>query len=335
MVFEGSLDELSSLKLPHDTAFSVVIDASWYKSEESTSYGDAHYEFNVIIRNKAEFFVSATEIKAGGFITLTVKNAQTLSKLFYTADGDALVSTPEEYSDNETAAIQSIYSFSPNFVLNASTAQAIIAFPADLPSLTFEFQLSYGASEQDFSIKVEKQSYTDYAFSKAKKELKAILSDEGMSKIKNTLNKIPNSPQDTVFFDYAFSAPQNFTSGYTYFNYVIPNDSDEGFISFGNEYLATTKGGQAVNALNSGIVTKVGKTSQLGNYVVIDHGLGLKTVYCGLSDVNVSVGSAISQNVSIGKCGTSPMVSEDGFLLMCVANDTVINPLHIIGKNIK
>ena len=331
LLFEGSLEELSFLKLPNDTVFKVVVEASWYKTENEDPYGDAHYEFNVILRNKAEFSVSADNIKTGDFLVITAKNVQNLSKLFYTAKTPVEM---QDYTDKETTSIQKIYNFVPTFTLNGDIAQAIIPFPFDLPTTTFEFELSYGAAEQSFVIAINKTTPQNYDFSKDEKIISSVISKKGIQKIEAAIFDSTPQAQSTVFTDYDFSEPANFSSGYSCFSNIIPKNSNNSFLSFGNEYLSSSPGGQAVKVLNSGIVIKTGSTPELGNYVVIDHGLGVKTIYCGLSDINVSKGSVVSKNSSIGKSGSSPLVSSDGFLLICTVNDTIINPSCILNKNI-
>ncbi len=65
--------------------------------------------------------------------------------------------------------------------------------------------------------------------------------------------------------------------------------------------------GKRIEASFSGKVTvsKYSTTSGYGNYVVIDHGAGWKTLYAHLKSRNVSVGEIVHSGHKIGECGHS------------------------------
>jgi murein DD-endopeptidase MepM/ murein hydrolase activator NlpD len=94
-------------------------------------------------------------------------------------------------------------------------------------------------------------------------------------------------------------------------------------------------GGMAVRALNVGTVVERGNCDYLGNYVVIDHGLGLRTWYCWLSSVDVDKGDVLAKGEQLGKCGTDGLLSSRGVLIICSVYHTLIDPDFILGKEIK
>jgi hypothetical protein len=65
------------------------------------------------------------------------------------------------------------------------------------------------------------------------------------------------------------------------------------------------KSGLPIIAAGSGIVTTSGYHSSYGNYVVIDHGDGLSTLYAHLSARGVQKGDRVSAGQEIGKCGST------------------------------
>ena len=66
-----------------------------------------------------------------------------------------------------------------------------------------------------------------------------------------------------------------------------------------------------VEAANSGNVAFTGDLGLYGNAVIIDHGLGLFTLYGHLSAIDVKVGDAIKQGQVIGKTGETGFAGGD------------------------
>jgi murein DD-endopeptidase MepM/ murein hydrolase activator NlpD len=64
-------------------------------------------------------------------------------------------------------------------------------------------------------------------------------------------------------------------------------------------------------AANSGVVAFVGDLGIYGNTVIIDHGLGLFTLYSHLSAIDVKVGDPIKQQQPIGKTGETGLAVGD------------------------
>jgi murein DD-endopeptidase MepM/ murein hydrolase activator NlpD len=66
-----------------------------------------------------------------------------------------------------------------------------------------------------------------------------------------------------------------------------------------------------VEAANSGIVSFTGDLGIYGNAVIIDHGLGLSTLYGHLSSIDVKEGEQIKQQQIIGKTGETGLAVGD------------------------
>ncbi len=66
-----------------------------------------------------------------------------------------------------------------------------------------------------------------------------------------------------------------------------------------------------VEASNSGTVTFTGDLGIYGNAVILDHGLGLFTLYGHLSSIDVKVGDAVQQKQILGKTGETGLAAGD------------------------
>jgi murein DD-endopeptidase MepM/ murein hydrolase activator NlpD len=74
--------------------------------------------------------------------------------------------------------------------------------------------------------------------------------------------------------------------------------------------LSVTKHSPA-EAANRGVVAFIGDLGIYGNTVIIDHGLGLFTLYSHLSSVDTKVGEQIKQKQIIGKTGETGLAAGD------------------------
>jgi murein DD-endopeptidase MepM/ murein hydrolase activator NlpD len=91
--------------------------------------------------------------------------------------------------------------------------------------------------------------------------------------------------------------------------YVYKDESIDQAYHLGYD-LSVTKHYPA-EAANSGIVAFVGDLGIYGNTVIIDHGLGLFTLYSHLSAIDVKVGDQITQRQVIGKTGETGLAAGD------------------------
>jgi murein DD-endopeptidase MepM/ murein hydrolase activator NlpD len=66
-----------------------------------------------------------------------------------------------------------------------------------------------------------------------------------------------------------------------------------------------------VEAANSGVVSFAGDLGIYGNAIIIDHGLGLSSLYGHLSSIDVKVGDPIKQQQVIGKTGETGLAVGD------------------------
>ncbi len=91
---------------------------------------------------------------------------------------------------------------------------------------------------------------------------------------------------------------------YTYNNETIDNAYHLGYdLSVTKQY--------PVEAANSGAVAFAGDLGIYGNAVILDHGLGLFTLYAHLSAIDVKVGDPIRQRQALGKTGETGLAVGD------------------------
>lgn len=141
-------------------------------------------------------------------------------------------------------------------------------------------------------------------FVKVNKELRK----ENEAKIKSITEKSTPS----MFWTGAFTqlsnskVEANFADARTY---VYKDETIDNAYHLGYD-LSVTKHYPA-EAANSGVVAFTGDLGIYGNTVIIDHGLGLFTLYSHLSSIDVKVGDQIKQHQALGKTGETGLAAGD------------------------
>ena len=83
-----------------------------------------------------------------------------------------------------------------------------------------------------------------------------------------------------------------------------------------------------VPAANSGRVVFAGDLGIYGNCVIIDHGLGLQTLYGHLSQIDVATGAEVGRGQEIGRTGTSGLAGGDHLHFDVLVSGQQVNPIE-------
>jgi hypothetical protein len=84
-----------------------------------------------------------------------------------------------------------------------------------------------------------------------------------------------------------------------------------------------------VTASNRGIVLFADYLGIYGNCVVIDHGLGVQSLYGHLSTMDVKPGDAVEKNQQIGRTGVTGLAGGDHLHFTLLINGVAINPIEM------
>ncbi len=312
LIYEGSREALSKLMIRTSGAIRITLDARWKESEGALFHGEVSYSFDAILRDRSEFSLSNDVLSDGGFIILSCSNIKDISKIVFNSDSE----------------------YSPTFSRNGSNVQALIPYPKNTNKTSFDFTVSYGASSKHFSVKLSSASQDEsntHTLSTSSKSISDAMSATARNKLDYIINELSLKASSTVYFQGNLYSPldSGFAAGYNFGDTVTVPDESISITTFGNEYFSSTDG-QSVLAVCSGNVIATGSCDTLGNYIVIDHGLGLMSWYCHLSDFDTSVGKTLAVGDSVGKSGVGGFADTDGFLLLFTLKNELLNPSVIL-----
>lgn len=329
-----SLKELSSLNASEGDELLIKIDAEWSEANSSiSSFGKQAYEFAILCSKPSLFTLSSNEAFGGEFIIISISNVDNADSIKYLPDIPESHKTADlwERSTKTYKALDALYNYKPIFAKEGSHAYALLPIPSGIPDMNFDFSLSCGISRASFSLELKAPTLSDISFSESSPNKNITLTSGQKAEFSRIVFSLTHITNDLKLFDGEFLSPEDhgFAKNIGY-NTVINGSFD----MLANNYSAKEIGGTPILSLAAGRVMQVGHSELLGNYVIVDHGLGLSTWYCGLSDTNVSLGDFIKKGDILGKAGSSSALCNNGVNIICSVGEVLIDPNNIIGKSI-
>jgi murein DD-endopeptidase MepM/ murein hydrolase activator NlpD len=323
LLYDGtitSLSELQNLEITRHTELKFVITASWDQTDECEYYGSATYEFNTLIKAPAECNLGEAEIEHGDVVVLSGVNVDNATDVQVTFE-PALAN-----------------GFKPTFFKEGDYVHALIPFSYDVENGTYTITVSYGITKQTFTLNVKDSRYGfDKAPSKHPAEdhlVSTYYSEEDVNQYNKLYSEICASSEPLMYFSGAFINYENAGTLTDKKSTIKLGFSREQTLSDGriirhNGIDFEAKAGIDVPAMASGKIAYTGNCDVLGNFVVIDHGYGLKTWYAHLSEISVSIGDIVKTSQTIGKTGDSGFTIKNRLHVEFTVFDVPVAPFSI------
>jgi len=127
-----------------------------------------------------------------------------------------------------------------------------------------------------------------------------------------------------VFYKYASTKAESAFADqrtYLYQGRVVDHQTHLGFdlASFAHTPVKAANRGKVIYAADLGIY---------GNCVIIDHGMGVQSLYGHLSSIEVPVGAMVDKAQELGKSGETGMAGGDHLHFTMLVNGQMVNPLE-------
>lgn len=88
-----------------------------------------------------------------------------------------------------------------------------------------------------------------------------------------------------------------------------------------------------ISAAAPGVVTAKGEYFFNGNTIIVDHGYGLSTMYCHMSEISVELGQQLNTGDQIGLVGKTGRVTGPHLHWGVSLNNTRVDPLLFVQQN--
>ena len=108
---------------------------------------------------------------------------------------------------------------------------------------------------------------------------------------------------------------------YTYNGQEVDHQTHLGFDLAGSEHMA-------VRAANDGVVIFAGFLGIYGNAVVIDHGVGVQSLYGHMSSISVKEGDHVKRRQEIGRSGQTGLAAGDHLHFTMLLDGVPVNPIE-------
>lgn len=288
VIFDDYYSNIANASLEGMT-IDVFVDATWYESEDSARYGSATYEFRAKILSPAVFYLGETEIEPGEFVVISAKNVDDPSAITFTSEPD-IGFTPTFFADGKY--VRALVPVSYDYIDTTDGAQSI------------KFTCSYGEVTQEMNLDISKK-----AFGSSTVEIPATIVNQTRTEttirlFNETMAPIVAETSPVRLWEGTFGEPvEGGTLRLGFGRHVTISGTGGKYRHEGADYLVGTN--KNVLAINNGTVAFAGYLDLSGFTVVIDHGLGLKSWYCHLSNTAVKVGESVVKGQALGTAGAT------------------------------
>lgn len=288
VIFDDYYSNIANASLEGMT-IDVLVDAKWYESEGASRYGSATYEFKAKILLPAVFYLGKTEIEPGEFVVISAKNVDDPSAIKFTSEPDI--------------------GFTPTFFEDGKYVRALVPVGYDYIDTsagpqTVKFTCTYGEVTQEMNLDIAQKTFGSSTLDISASIVSQTRTETTLRLFEETVSPVIAKTASTKLWDGVFLEPvNNGTLRLGFGRYTTISGTGERYRHQGVDYIAGKD--KNVIAMNNGTVAYVGYLDLTGYLVIVDHGLGLKSWYCHLSNPTVAVGDNVTKGQPIGTAGSS------------------------------
>ncbi len=324
LAYDGLLDTVAEFSYDKECQLRAVISAEWYEGTTSLYYGEAVYDFYFDYDIKASYSLSKETLNSGEVLFVKLKNADTEDlEITTTLEGvDGLIAYP-----------------------NANNGKMILV-PIPIEATAGEYRLSVKSDKTNLSIpfSVNAKDFGSSSVSFVYSET----ADEYSSALKSFKNEIsPSFTKTTAYPVWAMelvSPVKKFVDDKEQYWISSPSFGAKQTVggveiaerNLGIHYVKSVAVDELpVRAIAHGTVVFSGVTTLYGNTVVLDHGMGVKSVYGHLDRLEYPAeqGYTVEMGAFLGNADSEDFAisSTEFFFGICVG-DVFVNPYNFINE---
>ncbi|MBE6631763.1 MAG: M23 family metallopeptidase [Ruminococcaceae bacterium] len=286
-LFNGLYENIGTFNFMENSDLNVKVTAQWNEDDlNRRSGGTAEYNFALSVLPAPVFTLGTDSVIHGEFVAVTCEN----------------VSDPSKITFNSVPAID----FTPKFHDVGGYAVALIPINVELKySDSYEFSFTYGDTTRKLTLNVKDKTYKTTNLQTQVSTLNTYRTSTAINEYNEVLGNYLKTSSSSKYFEGYFgegsSKPLQILMGFgLHVKLATGNEYRNDGVDFG--FASTNDTAAAVNA---GVVVYTGKLTYSGNTVIVDHGIGLMSVYCNLDSFAVSVGQELKRGDVIGNIGNT------------------------------
>ncbi len=308
LLYDGAYYNFKESDIPKASTVKYEIEATWVKSHENNCFGTATYNFYITHAPAPSFMLERASVNAGEFVLVKAANILDPEKI--------------ALSFSDELEVQ------PRFFKSGDDYYALIPLSYDMKSGTYKLTLECGETKKVFDIAVtEREQRTQ----KVESDASSALTEQALANTAALISSIGSKCSTDIFDSDSFvNYEDDFSIRLGFAHLREFSDGTQYFLNGVDFY---TEEGYDIPAANAGIICSAGEDAILGKYIVVDHGYGLKSWYCNISETPLSVGTRVQKGDTVAKTGSSNFYGQSGFFLITTVLDAPVAPYALYENN--
>ena len=307
-----------------DMLLHYVYKANWYEVPDCHYYGYVEYSFYV----KYTTILSAAMIPSheDDPYTATVKPGGTVFIRLFNAGNKKVTLHLGELSS------------APTLYGSGNTRYLLIPISANMAEGVYHIGLEAGEYTLSMTVNVTKRSFASGgSLDPSRLGLSPAEYHSLFASFCQSLPSLAGQTADEPLwsgngFSHPLGTNASFTISTTFNETITLAKSQTSYIHAAVD-LVSNASNPMVYAASDGVVAYAGQTEYGGNTVIIDHGLGLRTVYCHLNTLSVFKGESIQAGDLLGELGKTGYVTGKHLHFSAFIGDTFIDPLLLFESD--
>jgi len=309
VIFNDQYSQIHTLSIDKSVTLGVEIEAKWYEDSARDYYGEMKFAFSADIAAPAEFYLGETEIENGMFTVVSAINIADTSKIQFSSSPDI--------------------GYTPVFFQDGEYAVALIPIRCELEAGEYTLTFKYGGVTDDLTLNVTQRNVRNFQYNISAAVLNATRTEKTLADFKTAVSDAVSSGESTQLWEGLFLEIQKksaydgvITTGFGHNRKITANGVT--YLHEGVDYI--TASGREIVAPNSGKVVYAGYTELGGNTLIIEHGYGLKSWFCHLSELKLAVGDTVQKGDVVGIAGSSGFTNQTGVHIGLSVFDVPVSP---------
>lgn len=315
MVYNGLYSAMDDRYFSESTRYTVTVNAQWYESEERGSYGEAVYTFVADVRAPAVFYLSESTLEPGDFVAVVGKNVTDPAAVTFASE-------PE-------------INFTPVFFQDGENVVALVPISYELAySPSYEFTVTSEGVSTTLTLNVTKKEFKWRDYPVTSELITTTRTAAALTAFDEFMAEYLAYQEPTRYWTPStlFTQPTNAdvkTGIGVYRTITINGETYDQYRHPGVDFMVAA--GSSVQAACAGRVVYVGQQTLSGRIVVIEHGFGLKSIYCHMSSVTVSSGQTVKAGDVLGVVGSTGFTNSTNLHFGLYVFGTPVSPYKLFG----